>query len=158
GVAVRVPPSRPGRPAVVLDLWRCGAGAVGRRVRRHRTRGRGARFRLRRGREGRRRLQRRGGGRGWGGGGGGGRGGRMRGRRVRRMTTTTRLQTGLSGVGIGWRPEIAGVLADLPGLGFTEVVAENLARADGAVAVPSTLAAVRARGVPVIAHGIGLSL
>ena len=30
------------------------------------------------------------------------------------------------GVGIGWRPEIAGFVADLPGLRFVEVVAESL--------------------------------
>ena len=81
-----------------------------------------------------------------------------RGRRVRRMTTTVRVPAGLRGVGVGWRPEIAGVFAELPGLGFTEVVAENLQRADGTVAVPDTLAAVVARGVPCIPHGIGLSL
>ncbi len=74
------------------------------------------------------------------------------------MTTAVRVPAGLRGVGVGWRPEIAGVFAELPGLGFTEVVAENLQRADGTVAVPDTLAAVVARGVPCIPHGIGLSL
>ena len=32
--------------------------------------------------------------------------------------------TGPYGVGIGWRPEIAGFVAELPGLRFVEVVAE----------------------------------
>ncbi len=74
------------------------------------------------------------------------------------MTTTGRMQTELSGIGMGWRPEIAGVFAELPGLGFTEVVAENLLGGDGTPAVPATLAPIRARGVPVVPHGIGLSL
>ncbi len=59
------------------------------------------------------------------------------------------------GVGIGWRPEIAGVLADLPGLRFTEVVAESLPD-DGTV--PEPLADLRARGVTVVPHGTRLSL
>src|SRR4029453_3512549 len=52
-----------------------------------------------------------GGGGGGGGGWGGGGGGRRRGRRgVRRMP--------LAGVGIGWRPELAGFVARRQGLGF----------------------------------------
>jgi uncharacterized protein (UPF0276 family) len=74
------------------------------------------------------------------------------------MTAPVRSETGLCGIGMGWRPEIAGVFAELPGLGFTEVVAENLQRADGTPAVPATLASIRARGIPVVPHGIGLSL
>ncbi|GAB91565.1 DUF692 domain-containing protein [Gordonia rhizosphera] len=54
------------------------------------------------------------------------------------------------GIGIGWRPEIAGVVADLPGLGFCEVIAES---------VPFyPIDRLRALGVPVIPHGIRLSL
>ena len=34
--------------------------------------------------------------------------------------------TAAYGVGIGWRPEIAGFVADLPGLRFAEVVAESV--------------------------------
>ena len=64
------------------------------------------------------------------------------------------MSTGRYGVGVGWRTEIAGVLADLPGLRFTEVVAETLP--DGRV--PALLAALRARGVTVIPHGTRLSL
>lgn len=58
------------------------------------------------------------------------------------------------GAGIGWRPEIAGVLEKLPGLRFTEVVAESLT--DRAVLAP--LAQLRERGVTVVPHGIRLSL
>jgi uncharacterized protein len=57
------------------------------------------------------------------------------------------------GVGIGWRPEIAGFVADLPGLRFVEVVAESVSSP-----VPESLAALRDRGVTVIPHGVRLSL
>jgi uncharacterized protein (UPF0276 family) len=59
------------------------------------------------------------------------------------------------GLGIGWRPEIAGLIADLPGLRFCEVVAEAL-RHDGVL--PEPLAALRRRGVTVVPHGTRLSL
>jgi uncharacterized protein (UPF0276 family) len=59
------------------------------------------------------------------------------------------------GVGIGWRPEIAGYVAGLPGLRFTEVVAESV-HADGDL--PTGLAALLDRGVTVIPHGVRLSL
>ncbi|GAB3694543.1 DUF692 domain-containing protein [Actinocorallia lasiicapitis] len=62
--------------------------------------------------------------------------------RVRRMT----------GVGIGWRPEIAGYVAGLPRLAFTEVIAESLHHPQ------PELLALRATGVPVIPHGVKLSL
>ena len=58
------------------------------------------------------------------------------------------------GVGIGWRPEIAGYVAGLPGLRFTEVVAESVRPA----APPPALLELRARGVTVIPHGVKLSL
>lgn len=60
----------------------------------------------------------------------------------------------LAGVGIGWRAAIAGVVADVDGLGFTEVVAESLAPADP----PRGVAALRERGVCVVPHGVRLSL
>lgn len=59
-----------------------------------------------------------------------------------------------SGIGIGWRPEISGLVADLPGLSFCEVVAESIAPA----APPRGVAELRERGVPVVPHGIRLSL
>ncbi len=58
------------------------------------------------------------------------------------------------GVGIGWRPEIAGYVADLPGLRFTEVIAESVRPS----APPPALFALRERGVTVIPHGVKLSL
>ncbi|MFC5950906.1 hypothetical protein ACFQH9_21790 [Pseudonocardia lutea] len=49
----------------------------------------------------------------------------------------------MTGLGVGWRPEIAGVVAGLPGrpgLGFCEVIAESLG-------VPRTVrASVRLEG------------
>jgi hypothetical protein len=59
------------------------------------------------------------------------------------------------GVGIGWRPEIAGYVEALPGLRFTEVIAESLPRRGPA---PDALAALRGRGVAVVPHGVRLSL
>jgi uncharacterized protein (UPF0276 family) len=59
------------------------------------------------------------------------------------------------GVGIGWRPEIAGFVAGLPGLRFAEVVAESV-HAHGPL--PAGLGALRDRGVAVVPHGVKLSL
>ncbi|HEV8567105.1 MAG TPA: DUF692 domain-containing protein [Actinoplanes sp.] len=59
------------------------------------------------------------------------------------------------GVGIGWRPEIAGFVAALPGLRFAEVVAESVhAHGD----LPAGLGDLRDRGVAVVPHGVKLSL
>jgi uncharacterized protein (UPF0276 family) len=60
------------------------------------------------------------------------------------------------GVGIGWRREIAGFIAALPGLRFTEVIAESLPGPGGEL--PAGLAALRDRGVAVVPHGLRLSL
>ena len=66
------------------------------------------------------------------------------------VTTTTSY-----GVGIGWRPEIAGFVAGLPGLRFAEVVAESVhAHGD----LPPGLATLLERGVTVVPHGVRLSL
>ncbi|RKN51291.1 DUF692 domain-containing protein [Micromonospora endolithica] len=59
------------------------------------------------------------------------------------------------GVGIGWRTEIAGFVAGLPGLRFVEVVAESVP-ADGPL--PDGLVALRERDVAVVPHGVRLSL
>jgi uncharacterized protein (UPF0276 family) len=59
------------------------------------------------------------------------------------------------GVGIGWRPEIAGFVAGLPGLRFAEVVAESIHDHDD---LPAGLAELRARGVAIVPHGVRLSL
>jgi uncharacterized protein len=61
---------------------------------------------------------------------------------------------GLGGLGIGWRPEIAGWVAELPGPAFCEVIAESLAPAGP----PRGVAALLERGVPVVPHGVRLSL
>jgi uncharacterized protein (UPF0276 family) len=58
-------------------------------------------------------------------------------------------------VGIGWRPEIAGIVAELPGLRFAEVIAESVP-ASGPL--PEPLADLRRRGVAVVPHGVRLSL
>ncbi|MGE3286631.1 MAG: DUF692 family multinuclear iron-containing protein [Pseudonocardia sp.] len=59
-----------------------------------------------------------------------------------------------AGAGIGWRPEIAGVVADLPDLAFCEVIAEAVDPASP----PRAVAELRARGVAVVPHGVRLSL
>ncbi|WP_040814234.1 DUF692 domain-containing protein [Nocardia concava] len=77
-------------------------------------------------------------------------------------------------VGIGWRREICGILADLDGIGFCEVIAESLAakgsgrrgiavwRGRGGarpkIAVPEELDELVSRGIPAVPHGISLSL
>ncbi|MFI2663886.1 DUF692 domain-containing protein [Micromonospora carbonacea] len=62
---------------------------------------------------------------------------------------------GPTGVGIGWRPEIAGFVAELPGLRFVEVVAEAIAPHGPP---PPGLATLVERGVTVVPHGVRLSL
>jgi uncharacterized protein (UPF0276 family) len=57
------------------------------------------------------------------------------------------------GLGVGWRPELEGIIARAD-LGFVEVVAENV---DPRRLAPALLAA-RERGLQVIPHGIRLSL
>jgi uncharacterized protein (UPF0276 family) len=59
------------------------------------------------------------------------------------------------GVGIGWRREIAGYVAELPGLRFVEVIAESL---PGHGPAPQALTELTARGVAVVPHGLRLSL
>ncbi|MFV2020950.1 DUF692 domain-containing protein [Micromonospora sp. LOL_023] len=59
------------------------------------------------------------------------------------------------GVGLGWRPEIAGLVADLPGLRFTEVIAESV---DPDRPLDPQLRALRERAVTVVPHGVRLSL
>jgi len=56
------------------------------------------------------------------------------------------------GFGLGWRPELAAVLAARPGLGFVEVIAENIPVGPTTGPTPTDLR------VPVVAHGIGLGL
>jgi hypothetical protein len=63
--------------------------------------------------------------------------------------------TGPSGIGIGWRPEIAGFVAELPGLRFAEVVAESV---PAHAPLPAGLQDLTRRGVAVVPHGVSLSL
>ncbi|GIH07236.1 hypothetical protein Rhe02_53030 [Rhizocola hellebori] len=59
------------------------------------------------------------------------------------------------GIGIGWRPEIAGFVAGLPSLRFVEVIAESLpAKGD----LPPALQTLAARGIAIVPHGVRLSL
>lgn len=69
-------------------------------------------------------------------------------------------QTPTYGVGIGWRPEIAGFVSDLPGLRFAEVIAELLPPAEPhrREPLPPLLEALLARGVTVVPHGVRLNL
>ena len=59
------------------------------------------------------------------------------------------------GLGLGWRPETALLMATRADLTFSEVIAENIAPHQP---VPRALANLIAAGKPVVAHGIGLSL
>ncbi|AGZ40466.1 DUF692 domain-containing protein [Actinoplanes friuliensis] len=59
------------------------------------------------------------------------------------------------GVGIGWRPEIAGFVAQLPGLKFAEVVAESIHEHSD---LPTGLTDLLDRGVAIVPHGVKLSL
>ncbi|MFI6042187.1 DUF692 domain-containing protein [Nocardia sp. NPDC051321] len=65
-------------------------------------------------------------------------------------------------LGIGWRPEICGVIAELDGLGFGEVIAESLPvrrrLGRSRVVLPVELTALIDRGVAMVPHGISLSL
>jgi uncharacterized protein (UPF0276 family) len=67
-------------------------------------------------------------------------------RRVRLMKTL--------GLGIGWRPELALAIERRTGLGFIEVTAENIRLDD----IPVALTRMVERRIPVIVHGLSLSL
>lgn len=58
------------------------------------------------------------------------------------------------GTGIGWRPEIAGTVAELPGLDWVEVVAENICPGH----LPEPLQRLRERGTTIVPHGVSLGL
>src|SRR5207302_11180574 len=58
------------------------------------------------------------------------------------------------GLGIGWRPELALAIERREALGFIEVTAENVQLDD----IPPALTRMVTRGVPVIVHGLSLSL
>ncbi|SEK39744.1 DUF692 domain-containing protein [Nonomuraea pusilla] len=58
------------------------------------------------------------------------------------------------GVGIGWRPELDLTIERMAGVDFLEVVAENVRPAR----LPESLRLLRARGLPVVPHGVGLGV
>ncbi|MFJ2737082.1 DUF692 domain-containing protein [Streptomyces sp. NPDC087317] len=58
------------------------------------------------------------------------------------------------GTGIGWRPEIADAVEEMPGIDWVEVVAENVCPAHP----PESLLRLRGRGVTVVPHGVSLGL
>lgn len=62
------------------------------------------------------------------------------------------------GLGIGWRPGLAGPIARLSGLSFVEAVAENLHDHGRGIEVPAPLQELIDGGATVVAHGISLSL
>lgn len=63
------------------------------------------------------------------------------------------------GVGLGWRPQTAFLVERRAGLAFTEVVVETLATGwRDRCEVPPALAHAVDRGLPVVAHGVGLDL
>jgi uncharacterized protein (UPF0276 family) len=58
------------------------------------------------------------------------------------------------GLGIGWRPHLALLIERHPGIGFVEVIAEDLT----ATRLPAPLARLKERGMAIIPHGLSLSL
>ncbi|WP_432158410.1 DUF692 domain-containing protein [Streptomyces sp. bgisy153] len=58
------------------------------------------------------------------------------------------------GTGIGWRPEIADAVEEMPGIDWVEVVAENVCPGH----LPDSLTRLRERGVTVVPHGVSLGL
>ncbi|CAM3387616.1 DUF692 domain-containing protein [Tsukamurella hominis] len=73
------------------------------------------------------------------------------------MSTVTRTVSALGPLGLGWRREIAGVIADLRP-GFCEVIAESVPIRRGRAQLDPLLADLRDRGVPLVPHGVALSL
>jgi uncharacterized protein (UPF0276 family) len=64
------------------------------------------------------------------------------------------LRAQISNIGIGWRPELALMIARAPQINFLEVVAENISPDD----IPRPLIQLKERGATIIPHGTGLSL
>jgi uncharacterized protein len=63
-------------------------------------------------------------------------------------------QLPITRIGVGWRPELALMIARAPQINFIEVVAENVPPA----ALPRPLIQLKERGATIIPHGTGLSL
>ncbi|MBS4099628.1 DUF692 domain-containing protein [Tsukamurella paurometabola] len=73
------------------------------------------------------------------------------------MSTVPRTVPALGPLGLGWRREIAGVIADLRP-GFCEVIAESVRLRRGRAEPDPLLVDLRDRGVPLVPHGVALSL
>ncbi|KXO92478.1 hypothetical protein AXK56_01110 [Tsukamurella pulmonis] len=73
------------------------------------------------------------------------------------MSTAPRTVPALGPLGLGWRREIAGVIADLRP-GFCEVIAESVPLRRGRARLDPLQRDLRERGVPLIPHGVALSL
>lgn len=58
------------------------------------------------------------------------------------------------GTGIGWRPEIADAVEEMPGIEWVEAVSENLCPGH----LPDSLLRLRERGMTVVPHGVSLGL
>ncbi|MFY0582559.1 DUF692 family multinuclear iron-containing protein [Cystobacter fuscus] len=58
-------------------------------------------------------------------------------------------------MGLGWRRQLAHFIDTWEGLGFVEVLAEQL---DDRGALPEPLVQLKERGVPVVVHGVSLGL
>ena len=82
------------------------------------------------------------------------RAGRRRGRPSTGVARSSDRPPGTLGVGIGWRPEIDLTVERLAGVDFVEVVAESLCPDH----LPESVRLLRARGLPVLPHGVTLSL
>ncbi|MGQ4374698.1 DUF692 domain-containing protein [Streptomyces sp. SAS_267] len=63
-------------------------------------------------------------------------------------------EPGRLGTGIGWRPEIAEAVENMPGVDWVEAVAENVCPGH----LPKSLLRLRERGVTVVPHGVSLGL
>jgi uncharacterized protein (UPF0276 family) len=72
---------------------------------------------------------------------------------LRWLRMSTPASSPLTGVGLGWRPQLE-ALAGRAGLGFAEVVAESV----DPRRLPPGLERARAAGLAVVPHGVGLSL
>jgi hypothetical protein len=59
------------------------------------------------------------------------------------------------GLGIGWRPPLALAIDRFPELGFVEVMADDL---DPRGPLPAAIENLRARRIPIVPHGVALSL
>lgn len=79
---------------------------------------------------------------------------RRRLRRLRRELSLMKRGNVKLGQGIGWRAELAHAISRRAGLGFVEILAEDIRPG----AIPAPLYQLREKGVAVVPHGVTLSL